>query len=243
MRVIKAENYQEMCRKAANLLSAQVILKPNSVLGLATGSTPIGIYERLAEMNKSGDIDFSETVSFNLDEYVGLGPDNPQSYRWFMNDNLFRHINILPENTSVPNGLAADTEKECERYEAAISQYNGIDMQLLGLGHNGHIGFNEPGTEFKTMTHCVSLTESTIQANKRFFENEEDVPRFALTMGIRTIMQARRVILVVSGEGKAQIVKEAFGGPVTPLVPASVLQLHSDFVLIGDADALKELMV
>jgi len=230
-----------MCRKAANILSAQVILKPNSVLGLATGSTPLGVYKLLAEWYAEGDMDFSETASINLDEYVGLAPDNPQSYRYYMYNNFFRHVNIKQENAHLPNGLAADKTEECARYEAIIRSYNGIDMQLLGIGHNGHIGFNEPGTAFEKDTHCVSLTESTIRANRRFFDNESDVPRFAYTMGIRTIMQARHIVLIASGVGKAEILRESFTGPMTPQVPASILQLHSNVVLVGDEEALSRL--
>ncbi|MCL2461940.1 MAG: glucosamine-6-phosphate deaminase [Defluviitaleaceae bacterium] len=227
-----------MSRKAANLLSAQVILKGDSVLGLATGSSPVGVYGQLAEWYRKGDIDFSETKTVNLDEYRGLGPDNPQSYRYFMDENFFRHINIRPENTYVPDGLATDAEAECARYEALIARLGGIDMQLLGLGRNGHIGFNEPGAAFEAVTHCETLTQSTIDANKRFFGREEDVPRQAYTMGIRTIMQARRIVVIVSGEGKADIVARAFFGPITPEVPATVLQLHNDVTLVGDEAAL-----
>ncbi len=241
MRVIRAKDYLDMSRKAANVLSAQVILKPNSVLGLATGSSPVGTYQQLIEWYNKGDIDFSLVTSINLDEYCGLGPDAPQSYRYFMDQNLFRHINIRPENTHVPNGMEPDAAKECARYEALIEQHSGIDMQLLGIGHNGHIGFNEPDTAFETCTHRVALTPSTIEANKRFFETEADVPRYAYTMGIRSIMQATRILIIVSGADKAQIVKETFTGPVTPKVPASVLQLHNNVTLVGDGGALSKL--
>ena len=242
MRIIRATDYNDMCCKAANILSAQVVLKPDSVLGLATGSTPLGVYRQLAEWYAKGDVDFSETVCVNLDEYVGLAPDNPQSYRYYMDNNFFRRVNIKPENTYLPNGLAADEAEECTRYEAVIRAHNGIDMQLLGIGHNGHIGFNEPGAVFEKDTHRVSLTESTISANSRFFDNEADVPRFAYTMGIRTIMHARSIVLIASGAGKAQILKDSFAGPVTPQVPASVLQMHDDVVLVGDEEALSLLV-
>ena len=238
MRVIRAKDYFDMSRKAANVLSAQVILKPNSVLGLATGSSPVGTYKQLIEWYKKGDIDFSLVTTINLGEYCGLEPDAPQSYRYFMDQNLFRHINIRPEHTHVPNGLEPDAAKECARYEALIEQHSGIDMQLLGIGHNGHIGFNEPGTAFETSTHRVALTKSTIEANQRFFASEGEVPRYAYTMGIRSIMQAMRILIIVSGEDKAQIVKETFTGPVTPAVPASVLQLHNNVTLVGDEGAL-----
>jgi len=240
MRIIRAKDYDDMSCKAACILSAQIVLKPGSVLGLATGSTPIGLYRKLAEWYTAGDLDLSETVSINLDEYVGLAPDNPQSYRFYMDNNFFRCVNIKPENTHLPDGLAADKAEECARYEAIIRGCNGIDMQLLGIGHNGHIGFNEPGAAFEKDTHCVSLSESTINANSRFFDRETDVPRFAYTMGIRTIMQARRIVIIASGAGKAKILKDSFTGPVTPQVPASVLQLHNDVMLVGDEEALSQ---
>jgi glucosamine-6-phosphate deaminase len=227
-----------MSRKAANILSAQVILNPNSVLGLATGSSPLGIYRQLIEWYKKGDVDFSNVTAVNLDEYIGLEPDDQRSYRYFMRENFFRHINIDPARTFIPNGLETDIQKECARYDQIVQGNGGIDMQLLGLGHNGHIGFNEPGTSFAKDTCCVELTESTIDANKRFFEKEVDVPRRAYTIGIRLIMQARRILIVASGSDKAQIVKQAFTGPVTPEVPASVLQLHNNVTLVGDESAL-----
>lgn len=238
MRIYRAKDYNDMSRKAANILSAQVILKPYCVLGLATGSSPLGVYRQLIEWYDKGDIDFSEVTTINLDEYRGLGPDNPYSYRYFMDQNFFRHINIKIDNTNVPNGLNLNAERECTRYERIIQRFGGIDMQLLGLGHNGHIGFNEPGASFDKDTHCVTLTESTIEANKRFFERVEDVPKEAYTMGIRSIMQARRILVIASGAHKAEIVKASFFGPVTPLVPASVLQLHNNVTLVGDEHAL-----
>ena len=237
MRIYRGKDYKDMSRKAANILSAQVILKPSCVIGLATGSSPLGVYKQLIEWFVKGDVDFSEVTTINLDEYKGLEPENPQSYRYFMNDNFFGHINIRPENTNVPEGLAPEAE-ECARYDRVIRQAGGIDMQLLGLGRNGHIGFNEPGGAFDKDTHCVTLTDSTIEANMRFFEKAEDVPRQAYTMGIRSIMQARRIVVVASGEDKAAIVREAFFGPITPQVPASVLQLHNNVTLVGDEAAL-----
>jgi glucosamine-6-phosphate deaminase len=241
MRIIRAADYNDMCRKAANILSAQVILKPSSVLGLATGSTPLGVYRQLAEWYAKGDVDFSEAASINLDEYVGLAPDDPHSYRYYMDNNFFRHVNIKQENTHLPNGAALDRGGECARYEAVIRGYGGVDMQLLGIGHNGHIGFNEPGAAFEKGTHCVSLTESTIRANRRFFDSEASVPRFAYTMGIRTIMQASHIVVIASGASKAGIVSEALTGPVTPLIPASVLQLHNQVIIVGDEGALSML--
>lgn len=242
MKIYMGEDYKGMSRKAANIISAQIILKPDCVLGLATGSTPIGTYDQLVNWYEKGDLDFSKVVTINLDEYKGLSGDNDQSYRYFMNKHLFDRINIYKENTYVPNGLEADSKKACKEYNDIITKCGGIDMQLLGLGHNGHIGFNEPGGAFEKETHCVNLTKSTIEANKRFFEKEEDVPRQAYTMGIKSIMQAKKILVVVSGEDKADIVKEAFTGPVTPEVPASVLQLHNDVTLVGDRAALSKIL-
>lgn len=242
MKIYMGEDFKGMSRKAANIISAQIILKPDCVLGLATGSTPIGTYDQLVNWYEKGDLDFSKVVTINLDEYKGLSGDNDQSYRYFMNKHLFNRINIYKENTYVPNGLEADSKKACQEYNDIITKCGGIDMQLLGLGHNGHIGFNEPGGAFEKETHCVNLTKSTIEANKRFFEKEEDVPRQAYTMGIKSIMQAKKILVVVSGEDKADIVKEAFTGPVTPEVPASVLQLHNDVTLVGDRAALSKIL-
>ena len=238
MKIYRAENYDAMSRRAANILSAQVILKPDSVLGLATGSTPVGMYRQLVNWYEKGDIDFSQVHTVNLDEYLGLAPDHDQSYRYFMQQNLFDHINVRPENTNVPNGLASDPEAECRRYNEVIAGLGGIDLQVLGMGHNGHIGFNEPEEAFELETHVVDLTENTIQANARFFASKDEVPRRAITMGIKSIMQARHILVVVSGEDKAGIVRRAFAGPVTPLVPASILQMHPHLSLVGDEAAL-----
>ncbi|MCI9527340.1 MAG: glucosamine-6-phosphate deaminase [Lachnospiraceae bacterium] len=238
MNIIKANDYNDMSRKAANIISAQVIVKPDCVLGLATGSSPLGLYANLVERYKQGDLDFSQVKSVNLDEYLGLTHDNPQSYYYFMNENLFRQINIAPENTHIPDGLAENAEQACAEYEQIIQSLGGIDLQLLGLGNNGHIGFNEPGTAFEQPTHCVSLTESTIQANSRFFEKLEDVPTKACTMGIKSIMSAKKIVIIVNGKGKADIVQKAFFGPVTTDVPASILQMHPNVTLVADAEAL-----
>ena len=241
MKIYKAKDYKDMCRKAANIISAQVIMKPNCVLGLATGSTPIGTYDQLVEWYNKGDLDFSEVMTVNLDEYKGLPRTNDQSYYYFMHQHLFERVNIDPERTNVPNGMEPDAEKECGRYEELIRSLGGVDLQLLGLGHNGHIGFNEPGEAFEKETHCVDLTESTIEANKRFFASADDVPKQAYTMGIKTIMQAKKILIVVNGENKADIVERAFFGPVTPEVPASILQLHNDVTLVGDEEALAKI--
>lgn len=238
MRIIRARDYQHMSRQAANLLSAQVILKPQSVLGLATGSSPEGTYRQLIEWEQRGDVDFSQVRTVNLDEYVGLPPEHPQSYTYFMQHHFFRHIRIDPVHTHIPNGMAIDETQECHRYDETIRRLGGIDLQLLGLGPNGHIGFNEPDDRFEKHTHRVELTQATIQANQRFFAHQDEVPRCAYTMGICDIMHARRIVMVVSGEGKAEILRQAFFGAVTPRVPASVLQLHPDFTLVADEAAL-----
>lgn len=241
MRIYRAKDYEEMSRKAANLIAAQVIMKPDCVLGLATGTTPIGTYRQLVEGYEKGDLDFSAVKTVNLDEYKGLSPENNQSYRYFMNENLFRHVNICLENTNVPNGLAEDAEAECARYNQVIRDLGGIDLQLLGLGVNGHIGFNEPDDAFAKETHLVTLTQSTIDANSRLFDRIEDVPHYAFTMGIRSIMRARKILVVANGENKADIIKKAFFGPVTPQVPASILQMHPDVILVGDEAALSKI--
>ena len=238
MRIICAKDYKEMSEMAADIIGAQVLLKPDAVLGLATGSTPVGTYEELVRRYEAGRLDFSKIKTVNLDEYRGLTRDNDQSYYYFMHSHLFDHININKNNTKVPDGMEPDAIKAGQDYENIIKNYGGIDLQLLGLGNNGHIGFNEPCDEFIDKTHVVNLTESTIEANKRFFASADDVPKQAYTMGIGSIMRAKRVLMVVNGKGKAEIVKEAFFGPITPKVPASILQLHNDFILIGDAEAL-----
>ena len=237
MKVYIGKNYDEMSRIAANVLSAQVMMKPDCVLGLATGSTPIGTYKVLIERCAAGDLDFSQVKSINLDEYVGLSGEHDQSYRYFMNNNLFNHINIDKANTQVPCGTGADHAADAAHYDEMIEAAGGIDIQVLGMGHNGHIGFNEPDDHFPLETHKVDLAQSTIDANARFFASADEVPRQALTMGIKTIMQAKKVLVVVSGKDKAEIVKKAFTGPVTPQVPASILQMHSDVILVADEAA------
>ncbi|MCI8910020.1 MAG: glucosamine-6-phosphate deaminase [Oscillibacter sp.] len=241
MRIYLCKDYQGMSRQAANLISAQVIMKPECVLGLATGSTPVGTYDQLVEWVRKKDLSFSRVRSVNLDEYRGLSGGHEQSYRYFMQKHLFDRVDICLENTNVPNGLAEDPEAECARYDALIESLGGIDLQLLGMGRNGHIGFNEPGDSFQLGTHVVDLAPSTIEANKRFFASESDVPRQAMTMGIMHIMQARKILVAVSGEDKADAVARAFTGPVTPQIPASILQIHPDVVLVGDQAALSKL--
>ncbi len=232
MEIIKVKTYEELSTIAADIIAKQIKEKPDCVLGLATGSSPVGTYRKLAEMCKAGELDFSKVKSVNLDEYVGLPEDNDQSYRYFMNDNLFNHVNIDKANTYVPGGCAEDMEAECKKYDAKIEELGGIDLQLLGIGRNGHIGFNEPADTFSEGTHVVNLTESTIEANSCFFASKEDVPTKAVTMGIGTIMTAKKILLVANGPYKKDIVEAAFRGEITPLVPASILQKHSDVTII-----------
>lgn len=241
MRIYKASDYNDMSKKAAGIISAQVTLKPDSVLGLATGSTPIGAYRQLIEWYNEGILSFEDVTTVNLDEYKGLPRENDQSYYYFMHENLFDYVNINPDRTHLPDGTKENADEECTNYEELIHSLGGVDLQLLGLGHNGHIGFNEPDSIFPKETHCVDLQESTIEANKRFFASADDVPKKAYTMGIGTIMQAKKILIVVSGEDKAAIVKKAFFGPVTPEVPASILQMHQDVILVADEAALKAL--
>ncbi|MEG0027315.1 MAG: glucosamine-6-phosphate deaminase [Raoultibacter sp.] len=237
MEFIIAKDYEEMSRKAADLIANTIREDPECTLGLATGSTPIGLYAELAKDFHAGTLDFSAVTTCNLDEYRGLAHDHEQSYHYFMRENLFNKVNIDLVNTHVPDGSNPDAAAACAEYEQVIAQAGGVDVQLLGLGHNGHIGFNEPANDFSKVTQCVDLTESTIQANSRLFDSADEVPRQAYTMGIGTIMAARKVVVVASGSDKAEIVREAFFGPVTPHVPASILQFHHHVVVIVDAEA------
>ncbi|MCL2050130.1 MAG: glucosamine-6-phosphate deaminase [Lachnospiraceae bacterium] len=237
MRFIKTKDYEEMSRKAANMIGAQIILKPASVLGLATGETPVKTYANLIKDYQNGDLDFSQISSLNLDEYKGLSKEDEQSYYYFMYHHLFKHINIDLKRVGFPDGTAADAAKVCKDYDEAISSSGGIDLQLLGIGHNGHIGFNEPSDVFAEKTFCASLTESTIKANQHNFSSYDDVPKLAYTMGIGAIMSSAKILLIASGEKKAAIIKEAFFGPVTPAVQASILKFHPDVTVIGDEAA------
>ena len=232
MKYIVVNTYDELSNKAADLIAAQILVKPNCVLGLATGSSPVGTYKRLIEDNKAGKIDFSTVTSVNLDEYVGLDGSNDQSYRYFMNHNLFDHVNIDKAKTFVPSGCAEDLAAEGAAYDAMIKELGGIDLQLLGIGLDGHIGFNEPDAYFTAATHEVKLDESTIEANARFFASKDEVPTTAITMGMLSIMQAKKVLLVANGAAKKEIIEKAFFGPIDPQVPASILQLHPDVTVI-----------
>lgn len=238
MKIIQAHDYEDMSRKAANIIAAQVTLKPACVLGLATGSTPIGTYQNLIRLYEQGDLDFSQVSTYNLDEYRGLSHDDVQSYHYFMREQLFSHVNIDLDNTHVPDGSNPDAEDACSSYDRMVAAAGYPDLQLLGIGNNGHIGFNEPADAFSKGTFCVDLTESTIEANSRLFERIEDVPRQAYTMGVQTIMSARMVLMVANGEKKAQAVRDMCQGPISPSCPASVLQLHPNCIVVADAAAL-----
>ena len=238
MKIIRAKDYNDMSRKAATIISAQVILKPDSVLGLATGSSPVGTYDQLVEWHHKGDVDFSEVTTVNLDEYYGMAADNEQSYHYYMHSHFFDHVNVDPAHINLPDGTELDAERECARYDALLESLGDVDLQLLGIGRNGHIGFNEPGDRYAKGTHCVDLAPSTIEANKRFFASADEVPRRAYSMGIHTIMTAKKVLVVASGEDKAWAVRASCFGPVTPQVPGSILQLHNDAIIIADEAAL-----
>ena len=242
MRMFCEKDYEAMSRRAAQVIAAEITHNPACVLGLATGSTPEGAYRYLVDWYQQGLISFQDILSVNLDEYKGLEPSHDQSYRYFMQSNLFDHVDIVPENTRVPDGLAADPDAECARYDAYIRSLGYASLQLLGIGRNGHIGFNEPGDCFVKETHVVDLTESTIDANARFIASRDDVPKQALSMGIGAIMGAKKVLLCASGEEKAEAIYNSVCGPITPKCPGSILQLHPDVVLVGDEAALSKLI-
>ncbi len=239
MKKIVCRNYEELSRVGASFVARQIWEKPDTVLGLATGGTPVGMYANLADMHRTGELDFSRVISFNLDEYYPIRKENRQSYDFFMWDNLFSHVNIRKENVHLPNGEAADPERECAGYDAMIAAAGGVDLQVLGIGLNGHIGFNEPDSELICATHVTGLTESTIEANARFFADKNEVPRQALTMGMGTILSAKKILMLITGDNKAAIVRRMFSGRVTPEVPASLLALHPDVTVILDAPAAR----
>ena len=242
MNVLIYDTEEQIGIAAGNYMCGQVLAKPNSVLGLATGSTPLKPYNHMIRLYEQGAVDFSKVTTFNLDEYCKLDVEDKNSYHSFMHENLFDHINIPKERIHFLDGNAADLDAECKQYEESIRAAGGIDIQLLGIGHDGHIGFNEPGAAFEKETHCVDLTESTIEANKRFFASEDDVPKQAYTMGIKNIMQAKKILLIAGGEEKAEALKNSLYGPITPSVPASILQLHNDVTVIADEAALSLIM-
>ncbi|MEI6286960.1 MAG: glucosamine-6-phosphate deaminase [Bacillota bacterium] len=234
MEIIYRPSYETMSQEAARMFARQVLRKPNSVLGLATGSTPIGMYNHMVRMYKEGLISFSNARTFNLDEYVGLSRNNPQSYAYFMYEHLISKVDFFTDACDIPNGIAPDLEQECDRYNRKMEKCGGVDLQVLGIGWNGHIGFNEPSHDMKVKTHIVDLTEDTIEKNARFFDDINEVPRKAISMGIGSIMRARKIVLLVSGEGKREILNQTLFGPVTPEIPASILQFHNDTTVITD---------
>ncbi|MDO9574239.1 MAG: glucosamine-6-phosphate deaminase [Candidatus Contubernalis sp.] len=236
MQIHIVEDYQQLSAKAASIVASQVILKSNSVLGLATGSTPEGMYRGLVQMHQAGTVDFNGVVTFNLDEYLGLSSEHPQSYHYFMHQHLFNHINVLPENIHIPSGQAEDMAKYCLEYDQKIAAAGGIDLQVLGIGGNGHIGFNEPHQYLNVQTQVVDLTEETIEANSRFFATAQEVPGQAVTMGMGSIMKAQRILLLASGKNKAAVIKETVSGKISTEIPASFLQLHRELILVLDKE-------
>ncbi|HZK12537.1 MAG TPA: glucosamine-6-phosphate deaminase [Atribacterota bacterium] len=241
MKIVIVKDYNEMSYQAAQLIAEQITKKRNSVLGLATGSTPEGMYKEIIRLHQEGKVDFSEVITFNLDEYYGLSPKHSQSYNFFMWNILFRHINIKKENIHLLNGVTDSVGKECKQYEDLIQKNGGIDLQILGIGDNGHIGFNEPDINLNTRTHLVNLTSKTIKANSRFFNKPQEVPKQAITMGIGTIMRARKIILLANGKRKARVIKKTINSPITTKVPATVLQLHNDVTIILDNEAASQI--
>ncbi|HWR39805.1 MAG TPA: glucosamine-6-phosphate deaminase [Patescibacteria group bacterium] len=239
MRIVIVKSYEEMSSRAARIVAGQIYLKPDSVLGLATGSTPLLMYQELIRVHKEIGLDFSEATTFNLDEYLDLEPDNPHSYHYYMFQNFFNHINIRRENIHIPCGQPDDIARECERYDAQIHQVGGIDLQILGIGSNGHIGFNEPDIKFEATTHKVKLDEETIAANSRFFSTTAEVPRYAISMGIKTIMHAKKVLLLANGTAKAEAIYRTIYDGITPEIPASILQLHQDVSIIVEEKAAR----
>lgn len=240
MNIIKVKNYKELSMQAAGIVAAQISRKKNTVLGLPTGQTPLGMYQELLKRFRKGEIDFSQVITFNLDEYYGLSPEHPQSYNYYMWQTFFNNINIKKENVFIPDGVTKDVQKECRYYESLIEKKGGIDLQFLGIGDNGHIGFNEPAIALNSKTHLVNLSQATIEANSRFFNDIEDVPRKALTMGMGTIMKAKQIILLASGMKKAPAIAKTINGKVSTEVPASLLQLHRDVTIIVDKDAARD---
>ena len=238
MRIYETADYNEMSLKAADIMASQIISKPDSVLGLATGSTPEGMYQELIARYNRGEIDFSKVHTINLDEYVGLDFDNEQSYHYYMENKLFRHVNLVSNNCHLLDGMEKDSQKECSKYEELIQELGSIDLQLLGVGENGHIGFNEPNTHFSKGTHLVALTPNTIEVNSRFFKNKDEVPHYAYTLGIKNIMDVKKILFMVNGKRKAKILRQIIAGPITPKVPASILQLHKDVTIVADKEAL-----
>lgn len=240
--VYVTKSYEEMSKKAAGIVMAQVIIKPDSILGFATGGTPIGMYKEMVRIYQNDGVDFSQIKTFNLDEYFPIKRDNQQSYAYYMDHNLFKHIHIPSNNIHIPDGESCDVALECETYNEQLYQNGGIDLQVLGIGNNGHIGFNEPDVCFEARTHLVQLDQETIEANARFFASEEEVPRQAISMGIGNIMHSRKILMLVSGKSKANIISKTLFGSISPTLPASILQLHNDVTVILDEEAAEEVL-
>ncbi len=241
MLLVVRQDYQSMCQYAAEKIASLVRERPHCVLGLATGSTPLGVYQELVRIHKREKLDFSQVQTFNLDEYVGLPREHPQSYYYFMKKNLFDHINIHPRSIHIPNGMAKDIEAECLRYEEEILEAGGIDLQLLGIGSNGHIAFNEPFSSLGSRTRIKTLTEKTRRDNARFFKSIKEVPKYAITMGVGTIMDSRKIILMATGRQKANAIKITVEGPITAKVPATIVQIHPYATILIDKAAASKL--
>jgi glucosamine-6-phosphate deaminase len=241
MELLVVKNYEEMSKKAASIIASQVVIKPQSILGLATGDTPLGMYKELVEKYNRNEVDFSKVKTFNLDEYYGLEKENSQSYYYYMMNNFFKFINIDKNNVNVPKGTSDDVEEDCLNYEKKIKEAGGIDIQVLGIGVNGHIGFNEPNVNFEAQTHLVELDEKTIKSNARFFNSIDEVPKKAISMGIKTILQSKKIILLATGESKAEAIYNTLYGKISPEIPSSILQLHQDVTIILDEEAAKKL--
>lgn len=241
MKIIVEKDYDTLSKKAAKIISEEINKKPDIILGLATGSTPVGTYEELIRMHREENLDFSKVITFNLDEYIGLSPDHPNSYHVYMNDNFFKHINIKENNTYIPDGEAENVDEYCKAYDEKIQKLGGIDLQILGIGENGHIAFNEPAEKLTLGTHVTGLTESTIKANSRFFDSINEVPKTAITMGLGSIMKAKKIILLASGKNKASVIKELLKEEyITTAIPATFLLLHPDVTVILDEEAASE---
>jgi len=241
MKIIIKENYRQMSKEAALLVKKRILGKPDIVLGLATGETPLGLYKELIKMYEKGDLDFSGITTFNLDEYLSLKPSHPQSYHYYMQHNFFKHINIKKENIFIPDGTSDDVEAHCQWYENKIKEKGGIDLQILGIGRNGHIGFNEPGTDFNSITRVVSLEKTTIKDNARFFKTAKEVPKKAITMGIKTILESKECLLLASGIKKREIVNKFLKGAISTEIPASALKNHKNVTIILDKEAAGDL--
>ena len=239
MKILVCKDYEELSRKSAEIVVSQVNQKKDSVLGLATGGTPVGMYQELVKSYREGKVDFGKVITFNLDEYYGVDPTNVNSYHYYMNTNFFDHVNIDRKNINIPNGMSKDIEKECREYDEKIQSLGGIDLQILGVGLNGHIGFNEPARELMSTTHITDLTKETINANARFFEDISQVPTKAITVGMATILRSKKIVVLINGKNKSKIFEKITGKKITTQIPATLLQLHPDVTIVVDEQAAK----